>query len=84
MHEAIGMLELGMATEDKIDWHSAPLTPQTRITKEYRNTQNVRRFFKAQLGDDFKFNRPFMAWMKAAEGKTLDQAVQAFRDRFSA
>lgn len=84
MHEVDGLLGLGMANAGKIDWHSAPLTPDTRITSSYRNTQNVRRFFRAQLGEDFKFNRPFMAWMKSAEGKTLGQAVQAFRDSFSA
>jgi hypothetical protein len=43
------------------DWHADAITRDTPITKSYRNTQNVRRFFKAQCGDDFKFDRPFMA-----------------------
>lgn len=60
---------------DKFDWHSAKLTRATTITAGYRNTQNVRRFFKAACGTAFKFDRGFMAWMKAATGKTLADAV---------
>jgi len=66
-------------TDASIDWHSDPLTPQTVITDSYRNTQNVRRFFKAQIGPDFKFNRPFMAWLKENSGLTLGDAVVAYR-----
>lgn len=62
----------------KFDWHSANLTPETVITDSYRNSQNVRRFFKAQVGDHFKFNTTFMAWMKANTGKTLAEAVVEF------
>ena len=63
----------------KFDWHSEPLLPETVITDSYRNTQNVRRFFKAQVGAHFKFSIAFMAWMKAATGKTLAEAVAEFR-----
>jgi len=38
-------------------------------------TQNVRRYFRAQCGDDFKFDVPFMAWMKASIGKTMGDAA---------
>ena len=64
--------------KSKVDWHSAKLTPETVITDSYRNTQNLRRFFKAQTGDNFRFNIAFMAWMKANEGKTLAEAVEAY------
>ncbi|MBC7281117.1 MAG: hypothetical protein H5U12_06655 [Hoeflea sp.] len=57
------------------DWHSDPITADTRIDAHYRNTQNVRRFFKAEIGDHFKFDRPFMAWMKSPAGLTLRDAV---------
>ncbi|WP_370401147.1 DUF6434 domain-containing protein [Sulfitobacter sp. JB4-11] len=60
------------------DWHSAPLTPDTVITDSYRNSQNVRRFFKSQVGDQFKFNIAFMAWIKANVGKTLADAVTEY------
>lgn len=59
----------------EIDWHSAPLDHTTVITSGYRNTQNVRRFFKSACGPDFKFDRDFMAWMKVASGKTMGDAV---------
>jgi Domain of unknown function (DUF6434) len=30
----------------------------------YRSTQNVRRFLHAECGAGFKFDRPFMRWIK--------------------
>jgi hypothetical protein len=51
------------------------------IDANYRNTQNVRRFFKAEIGDHFKFDRPFMAWMKAHESATMAEAVAEWRRR---
>jgi len=49
------------------------------ITDNYRNTQNVRRFFKSQLGTGFAFNIAFMDWMKANAGRTLADACEAYR-----
>ena len=54
---------------------------QTPITKTYRNTQNVRRFFKAQCGDHFKFDRPFMAWLKSGKPRIMDDAVKEWLRR---
>lgn len=62
------------------DWHSAPLTLETVITDSYKSSQNVRRFFQAQVGDRFKFNIAFMAWMRNNVGKTLADAVQAHQE----
>ena len=56
------------------DWHGGTIGPRTPITADYRNTQNVRRFFKAECGDHFEFDRPFMAWLKAGSGKTMGDA----------
>lgn len=63
------------------DWHSDAVTRATVITKSYRNTQNVRRFFKAECGNDFKFDRFFMAWLKAAAGQTMGDAVAEWHRR---
>lgn len=63
----------------KFDWHSEQLSRATIITDSYRNTQNVRRFFKAELGDAFRFNIAFMEWMKANTGKTLGEACAAWQ-----
>lgn len=63
----------------KFDWHSAPLSPDTIITDSYKNSQNVRRFFKAHVGEHFKFNIASMAWMKENVGKTLADAVEAIK-----
>jgi|GEM_PF-2256232 len=53
------------------DWHSEKITRATPITASYRSTQNVRRFFKAECGSHFKFDRPFMAWLKNGKPKTM-------------
>jgi len=63
------------------DWHSGAITRSTLITKSYRSTQKVRLFFKAECGDGFKFDRPFMAWLKAAVGKTMADAVDEWHRR---
>jgi hypothetical protein len=63
------------------DWHKDQITPETPITSTYRNTQNVRRFFKAECGADFKFDRPFMAWLKNGKAKTMADAVAEWRRR---
>ena len=62
----------------KFDWHSAELSLETVITDNYKNSQNVRRFFKAHAGADFKFNIRFMNWMRENSGKTLREAVAAY------
>ena len=63
------------------DWHGDPITRATPIAENYRNTQNVRRFFKAQCGDHFKFDCAFMAWMKGATNKTIGDAVKEWLRR---
>jgi hypothetical protein len=66
------------------DWHSDRITRKTRITASYRNTQNVRRFFKSQCGAHFKFDRPFMAWLKDGAPKTMGDAVKEWQRRMRA
>lgn len=67
------------AAKSKFDWHSEPLTNSTQITDSYKNTQNVRRFFQAEIGPEFKFNIALMDWMKDNAGRTLKDAVEAYR-----
>ncbi|MEQ8481742.1 MAG: DUF6434 domain-containing protein [Hoeflea sp.] len=66
---------------EMFDWHCDAITNGTVIDANYRNTQNVRRFFKAEIGDRFRFDRPFMAWMKAHRGATMAEAVAEWRRR---
>ncbi|MGJ8528243.1 DUF6434 domain-containing protein [Maritalea sp.] len=61
--------------KSNFDWHSEHLTPDTIITDSYKTSQNVRRFFTQQLGNDFKFTIASMTWMKENVGKTLGEAV---------
>lgn len=64
------------AKTSRFDWNTEKLTPRTQITDNYKNTENVRAFFKDQIGNKFRFNVKFMNWMKSAQGKTLEDAVK--------
>ncbi|TRC74577.1 hypothetical protein FJV83_26580 [Mesorhizobium sp. WSM4307] len=57
------------------DWHADPISCAAPITKSYRNTQNVRRYFTRECGDTFRFDRPFMAWLKDGRDKTMGDAA---------
>ncbi len=65
----------------RFDWHADPITAATVIDAGYRNTQNVRRFFRGACGEAFRFDRDFMAWMKAATGKTMGEAAAEWQAR---
>ena len=67
------------SVRSKFDWHREALTSETVITDNYKNTQNVRHFFKRAVGPQFKFNIAFMEWMKSNEGKTLADACIAYQ-----
>lgn len=63
------------------DWHRGQITRETPITESYRHTPKVRRFFKAECGDAFKFDRPFMAWLKDGMPKTMGAAADEWLRR---
>jgi hypothetical protein len=66
---------------DVFDWHGGRITRATPVTSSYRNTQNVRRFLIAQCGADFKFDRPFMAWIKDGRPKTMGDVADEWKRR---
>jgi len=66
------------------DWHSGRITRGTPVTSSYRNTQNVRRFFKSECGDDFKFDRDFMIWLKSGAAKSMGNAADEWLRRKAA
>ncbi|WP_339542633.1 MULTISPECIES: DUF6434 domain-containing protein [unclassified Pseudomonas] len=63
------------------DWHSAPITRSTPVTSHYKNTQNVRRFMREHCGAGFKFDRPFMAWIRNPTPKTMGDVVDEWQRR---
>ena len=65
-----------------IDWHCEHLTLETRITDDYRSTQNVRRFFRAHIGRHFHFTVDFMLWMRRNTGMSLAAAVREWKRRY--
>lgn len=68
---------------DTFDWHSGKITRATPVTANYRNTQNVRRFMILQCGTEFKFDRPFMAWIKDGHPKTMGNVADEWKRRKS-
>lgn len=66
---------------DGFDWHSDRITRATPVTASYRNTQNVRRFLKSQCGARFKFDRPFMQWIKDGTAKTMGEVADEWTRR---
>ena len=61
------------------DWNTEVLSLTTLITDNYKNTEHVRQFFQAEIGTTFKFNIRFMNWMKSNHGKTLNDAIIAWK-----
>jgi len=62
------------------DWKNETLHLQTIITDNYKNTENVRAFFQKEISPSFRFNVKFMNWMKANSGKTLADAIVAWKE----
>lgn len=62
-------------SKSKFDWNNELLTLTTVITDNYKNGENVRSFFKREIGSHFAFNVVFMNWIKENVGKTLGDAV---------
>jgi hypothetical protein len=63
------------------DWHADPIDRDIMVTPTYRNTQNVRRFFTTQCGEDFAFDRSFMAWIKDGAAKTMGDVADEWTRR---
>ena len=66
--------------KSNFDWNRAALSAETLITDNYKNTENVRAFFKQKIGAHFKLNVEFMNWMKENSGKTLSDAIVKWKE----
>jgi len=65
----------------QFDWHSDPITRDTPVTGNYKNTQNVRRFMLEQCGEGFKFDRAVMGWIIDGTPKTMGDVVDEWVKR---
>ncbi len=61
-------------SEKKITSNS-PISLEAKIPQGYKNDEAHRAFFKSVIGDHFKFNVPFMNWMKGHSGESYEMAV---------
>lgn len=63
------------------DWHAQPINRSTTVIPSYRSTQNVRRFLKRECGEDFAFDRAFVAWIKDGAPKTMGDVADEWLRR---
>jgi hypothetical protein len=63
------------------DWHCDAITRVTPVDATYRNTQNVRRFLTSQCGPKFRFDLPFMQWIRDGTEKTMGDVADEWRRR---
>jgi len=61
------------------DWKNSELHLNTKLTDNYKNTENVRAFMTLHIGSHFKFNTVFMNWAKANAGKSLADAIDEWK-----
>jgi hypothetical protein len=61
------------------DWHRGQIARDTPLDKNYRNTQKVRQFLIGQCGPAFKFDRPFLAWIKSSSPPTMGAVADEWR-----
>ena len=73
------VVQEGRKVNSDFDWSKELLTPQTIITDSYKNGKNARAFFQQQIGPHFTFNVRFIQWMRDNTGKTLHEAVDAWK-----
>ncbi|HBS06714.1 MAG TPA: hypothetical protein DEA96_17225 [Leptospiraceae bacterium] len=52
-----------------------PLSLNSRIPDNYISDERNRQFFKSHIGKHFKFNVPFMNWMKENPGRSYREAI---------
>lgn len=64
----------------KFNWNSTKLDLNTLITDNFSCTENVRSFFKQTIGENFKFNVPFLKWLKSNNRKTLEEAIEKWKE----
>ena len=62
--------------KSNFDWKDAVLNLNTKLTDNYKNTENVRAFMILHIGPHFKFNTQFMKWTIANTGKSLRDAIE--------
>ncbi len=74
-HEPIERPKKHVRTLEKVG-PKEEVTLNSVIPINYRNDEMHRRFFKKEIGARFKFNTPFMHWMKVNVGQTYAEAVK--------
>ena len=67
--------------EMSFDWHAGPITRATLLDQNYRNTYQVRQFLVRECGEDFRFDRAFMAWIKSGAATSMGEVADEWLRR---
>ncbi len=65
-------------SKSKFNWSKDPLTKNTLITDNISFGPRVRGFFSKAIGPSFVCHKDFMDWVRANEGRTLRDAINAW------
>lgn len=80
--EVVGAVGKPIPTS-KFDWNNSELYLNTKLTDNYKNSENVRTFMTLQIGSHFRFNTEFMNWAKSNTGKSLREAIEEWNAIYS-
>ncbi|MEM7546428.1 MAG: DUF6434 domain-containing protein [Pseudomonadota bacterium] len=64
------------------DWHGGGLSRDLPLDRDFRMTQNVRRFIAAETGHPVRVPREFHDWLKAARPATLGHVIDEWVRRY--
>lgn len=65
------------------DWHSDLIDRDIKVTADFENTQNVRRFMRQTCGAHFRFDQKFIDWIEDPSDKTMGDVADEWKRRNS-
>lgn len=67
-----------LKSTSKVRKKTCTLSRTTVIIENLSYSEDLRAFFKDEIGDHFKFQVPFQKWLKSNVGKTYQDAINAY------
>lgn len=64
-----------------VDWHSDPITRETKVDSTFRKTQNVRRALMDICGPDFRFDHDMIAFVDREQPETIGEIADYWQNR---
>lgn len=61
-----------------VDKHLNKISLNSKLGKNFTCSQDVRKFFKKEIGNNFTFKVPFLKWLKSHPDNTYSDAINEF------